>query len=567
MLRKIRKILKNVEARVKVLSVFMMLILVSLTAVFIINPIIDINVKADTAEDFSYAKKITLDHDQVPGDLTNFPVAMNITDDSDLFAHCVNDSGYDIAFFDSTNTTQFAHEIEYWNWDTGNSEVDAFIWVNVTSLSSSVDTVLYMYYGNDDTDQQNYQGVWDTNVFEAVYHFHDSDLSSQKDSTANNHNITSKGGSPVRVIDDFGYAMDLGDAADYVVCPNMGTLFGSPFSVGVWLKPDDGKPETTRYIYGARDDDGTDESRLQCTISLTAISVRYETTNGYDDVSADAFLDQAYSYYVCMHYVNNGTHQYEYRNGSLNTTGGELTNSAPISNYCDDVDARTPAIGSLLKNGAPETNGYLGSIDEFRFYCINISSNWMITEYNSISNSTDGGFFTLGEEQAGLSGASVYTIKGLPSDIVTWSGTAGNTVWCNDSGDYNEYLEINMTINASDNITEIRVWVGDLNDTTAWINASNITLYVSSDNSSYGVPTHDLGNGNGVFTDGGANISINSSTWPAGGGDNPFDGAGLTDKNTSIFCVFKLAIPADSPTDIFYSLTATTWKIYLGYYE
>ena len=174
------------------------------------------------------------------------------------------------------------------------------------------------------------------------------------------------------------------------------------------------------------------------------------------------------------------------------------------------------------------------------------------TDVNSIYS------FEIGPAGGG-SGESVYTLKGLPNDYITWSGIAGATVYCNSTGDTNEWLEINMSINATDNVTEIRVFMDDLNDTDAWINASNITMYVSSDNSSYG----ELG----TFTDGGSNLSINATNWNAGTmGADPFAGAGLTDKNTSIFCIFKLTIPADSPTDEFYSSATDSCKIYLGHF-
>ena len=170
--------------------------------------------------------------------------------------------------------------------------------------------------------------------------------------------------------------------------------------------------------------------------------------------------------------------------------------------------------------------------------------------------------YWIGTEEAAGESATVFTIKGLPNDIITWSGTAGTSVFCNSSGDTNEWLETNMSINATTNVSELRVWIGDINNSgsTAYINASNITMYVSSDNSSYGEM--------GTFTDGGSNCSnaINATNWNAGTmGNDPFAGAGLINKTASIFLTFKLAIPATAATDTFWSVTSTSWKIYLGY--
>ena len=82
---------------------------------------------------WAYKKQITLDHDQVLHDLTNFPVLINLSSDTSLAAHARNDA-YDICFVDSTETVQFAHEIEYFDGSTG----QLVAWVNVSSVSSTV---------------------------------------------------------------------------------------------------------------------------------------------------------------------------------------------------------------------------------------------------------------------------------------------------------------------------------------------------------------------------------------------------------------------------------------------
>ena len=157
-------------------------------------------------------------------------------------------------------------------------------------------------------------------------------------------------------------------------------------------------------------------------------------------------------------------------------------------------------------------------------------------------------------------GASSYSIKGLPNNIITFAGTAGTTVYCNSTGDTNEWLEINMSIGTEDNVTEIRVFMDNLNDSGEYTNASNITLYVSnSSNTTY----YSFGS----FLDGGSNITINQTTWNTYiVVDNPFNSTGLTNTSTSIFCIFKIAIPSGTSTDIFWSAASDTYKIYLGHY-
>ena len=154
--------------------------------------------------------------------------------------------------------------------------------------------------------------------------------------------------------------------------------------------------------------------------------------------------------------------------------------------------------------------------------------------------------------------ASVYQLNGLTSSRITWAGLAGNTVWCNSSGDGNEWMEINMSINSSQNVTEIRILMGDLFNGSNKVTVPNITLYISSDNTSYGSL--------GAFTGNTTNLTINTSTWNVGSmGANPFSGAGLTNTTKSIWCVYKLTIPVGTPSLLYYSLAVDTCKVYIGY--
>lgn len=140
----------------------------------------------------------------------------------------------------------------------------------------------------------------------------------------------------------------------------------------------------------------------------------------------------------------------------------------------------------------------------------------------------------------------------LTNSRITWSGTAGSAVWCNSSGDGYETMNITVVDGAGandTNVTEIRVWVGDLNDTGTTITADNIELYASVDNSTW----HSFGS----FSSGGSNITLNDTTWTWA--DDPFPITG----NDTIYCRFKLSIPAGQTADTYWSASATAWKIYL----
>jgi hypothetical protein len=119
-------------------------------------------------DDWSYRKKITIDHNKVADDLNDFPVLISMTD-SDLAADAQND-GDDILFTAADGETRLAHELE--KFDGGTGELVA--WVNVSVLSATYDTELYMYYGNSGaSNMSNPGGVWDTN-YSVVYHMNET---------------------------------------------------------------------------------------------------------------------------------------------------------------------------------------------------------------------------------------------------------------------------------------------------------------------------------------------------------------------------------------------------------
>lgn len=117
---------------------------------------------------WTYRKPITISHGKVSGstNLTNLPVLISLASDSNLAASAQT-SGNDVLFTDSSGTNQLNHQIELYVSSTG----QLIAWVQVSTVSTTVDTVIYMYYGNPSaSNQQNATQVWDTN-YKAVWHF------------------------------------------------------------------------------------------------------------------------------------------------------------------------------------------------------------------------------------------------------------------------------------------------------------------------------------------------------------------------------------------------------------
>jgi 6-phosphogluconolactonase (cycloisomerase 2 family) len=159
---------------------------------------------------WSYCKKITIDHTKVLSDQTNYPVLIYRSSDADLAAYARSD-GYDIAFVDRYNATQYHHEIEQYTSATGK----LVAWVEIPDLSSTSDTILYMYYGNPDaSNQQNVEGTWESH-FNMVQHLEESS-GSLYDSTSNNNDGSNNGATyDASSQIDGGYDFD---GSDYINC-------------------------------------------------------------------------------------------------------------------------------------------------------------------------------------------------------------------------------------------------------------------------------------------------------------------------------------------------------------
>ena len=177
-----------------------------------------------------YSKKIAISSDLTSADLDNFPILLTIENDNDLYNHAQND-GSDIVFVDNTNTTKLSYEIE--DWDSINSDVSAVIWVNITELSSTSDTVLYMYYGNPmASSQQNPAGVWDSTT-KGVWHLHENcngDGGTHVDSTMNGNDATPHGGVTTDYDGVIGGGYDFNGDNDWLEYPD-----NSPLAVEGWF--------------------------------------------------------------------------------------------------------------------------------------------------------------------------------------------------------------------------------------------------------------------------------------------------------------------------------------------
>ena len=142
--------------------------------------------------DGSWARRqpITIDHNQVVGDLTDFPVLLTEANvRASLFTHAKSD-GSDIVVTTSDGVTRLKRELV--GFDNVANKLE--LYVKVPLLSSSADTILYVYYDNPSASLTDDDDTWDDH-YVMVQHMEDATPTTILGSTSN-HYVGTKGDVP-----------------------------------------------------------------------------------------------------------------------------------------------------------------------------------------------------------------------------------------------------------------------------------------------------------------------------------------------------------------------------------
>jgi hypothetical protein len=186
--------------------------------------------------DFAYEKDITINHARVSADLNDFPLLIDIFD-ADLRTKVQSD-GDDIIF--KSGETVLPHEIEIFNQSYNGTHAHLVAWVK-TDLSSSVDTVITMYYGNPSIgNQENPEGVWNSN-YKGVWHLSENPTGLLYDSTSNSNDGTGYNlQSDDQVDGQIDGSIDFDNTQDCIDCGNDTSLNvgANDFSFSLWFKYD-----------------------------------------------------------------------------------------------------------------------------------------------------------------------------------------------------------------------------------------------------------------------------------------------------------------------------------------
>jgi len=322
--------------------------------------------------EWPYRKEIRIDHTKIDATLSNFPVLIS-TMDTDLQSKAQT-NGDDIVFADYYET-KLDHEIELFNSTSG----ELVCWVNITSLSSTEDTILYMYYGNPSCgSQEDVAGTWDSS-FVGVWHLDDIADSSSKGHDGTNYgadNCTGKIGGGKDFYDDY---IAVADHDDFSI-DTTGDL-----TVETWVNFDDVNPSSTQLILTKGQQASNSWEWQYHHTSLASHGFRILSSGGgtirfedWVDGSPDRNADVWYHVTI----VCTGATQNDDILIYVNGTEVSSFNSQAASSYTNGP--------SILQFGCGDAGGswyyFDGQLDEIRMSNNQRNASWINTSFNNQNN-------------------------------------------------------------------------------------------------------------------------------------------------------------------------------------
>ncbi|HEX3030996.1 MAG TPA: DUF2341 domain-containing protein, partial [Bacillota bacterium] len=327
-----------------------------------------------------YYKKITIDHTKVSNtDQTNFPVLISLTG----LSH-INTDGSDVRFTAGDGVTELPREIDSYS---GGSLT---AWVKVPSLSATVDTVVYMYYGDPSLTEPEANSaygknsVWDSN-FKVVYHMNNASAATVSDSTANGQTGLKAVGGSTEISGAIGKAQSF-DGIDDVISMPQKSLTGPTTFQGIIKRNVTG---TRQHILSNNLPGVGTNQRL----FINGDNARYDMFNGAPTQTQNLVVGTTVlgtTDYYYMTGVYDGSSVNIYVNGQLETS---KTVYAPP----DNIDSNY-FIGAYQTGSGTYGEFVNGNIDEVRMSDTARSADWIRTEYTNQSN--PGAFYAVGTETA-----------------------------------------------------------------------------------------------------------------------------------------------------------------------
>jgi hypothetical protein len=331
---------------------------------------------------WSHRVKVTVDNTKVSATLTDFPVYVDLSDmPSTFFTHVKSDGG-DIRVTQSNGTTEQAREVVT---ITPGSSIGE-LWFKASSLSSSVDTVFFIYYGNSSASDYAADATYGSeNVYDSdyilVWHLLDA-----TDSTSNDRHGTPAGTAAPTSSGKIDGAYDFDGDSDYITHAFPTGPANNDLTVSFWFSSDDVLADggQIRFIdrwfhYGIYYQGSTDEWIMDYFIGESPNNV-YQTVYSHSP--------SASTWYNIV--------------ATFDSTGGGLTFYLNGSSVATDPSPFSFGLGTLgtpliAAGDSGSANYHDGQMDEVRFSDVDRGSDWISTEYNN--QNAPSSFYTVGTEE------------------------------------------------------------------------------------------------------------------------------------------------------------------------
>jgi len=339
-------------------------------------------------------RAITIDHTKVPNtDQANFAVLISGTYSylatTANGGSVMNANGYDILFAaDANGLNPLPFEQENYSPSTG----AIVYWVKLPTVSHTVDTVFYLFYGNSSisANQSNKTVVWDTN-YKGVWHLPNGSNLSGADSTSNASNLTNNN-STAATSGQIDGAASFNGSNNYLSNTSLSIPAGSSITISFWnyVTSSNVQPSAAFTIGGS-----DNPNRISAHAPWSDGTLYWD----FGNYSGGGRISTSYSSYVgswthvVLEYNAANTTHYIYLNGSL--AASNVNSSAP-QNAQTGIDI-----------GAWPSSSYYhrGSIDEFRVSTIARSADWIATEYKNQSSPST--FYSVGSAAQGTMSLSI----------------------------------------------------------------------------------------------------------------------------------------------------------------
>jgi hypothetical protein len=350
----------------------------------------------NTGGTWLYRKQITIDHTKVAtsSSLTSFPVLISVTD-PDLKNDALS-SGNDIIFTDSTGNTLSNYEIEKYDSTTGT----LIAWVKIASLSGTIDTTLYEYFGNASASAEssgNITGTWDTN-YKGVYHLPNGTSLSVNDSTSNTNNGTNSGGSAGTGKIDGGIDFTGGGNT------SLPRSIQDDFTISSWFNTTNGTGANNQQWYsnpsfvdgemcGVVNDFGT---------AISGGNVQFGVGNPDTTITSPSTYNDGNWHYMSATRVKSTGAMILYVDGVQVATGNN-----------GNTNSLTAPTNLYLSSNNCSGNAFGGKMDEVRLSGTVRGPDWITTEYNNQNSPATFYSYTALQAQTrqSSSGSSVPAVK------------------------------------------------------------------------------------------------------------------------------------------------------------